>query len=135
MRSLLLASALVASTSFAGNLRNGDAREYHLKIKAPNGESHEPINTTETWEKTCNAFPCDIQNEDTGDTIRLTCAEENLDIKNGHFALNGAMSDVPAATPAAKPAKAGKHLAKKAGGKTHAKAATKKSKARHARRG
>jgi hypothetical protein len=144
MRLFLLACLAFAVPAFAGTLRNADAREYHLKIKAANGEQHEPINTTTTWDKTCSAFPCNIENEDTGDVIRLTCAEENLDIMNGHFALNTGDSvavenAAPASAPApvVKPGKHGKHGGKKAlAGKAHAKAGSKKApKARHARRG
>jgi hypothetical protein len=145
MRPFLTACLAFAVPAFAGTLRNADAREYHLKIKAANGEQHEPINTTTTWDKTCAAFPCNIENEDTGDVIRLTCAEENLDIMNGHFALNtgGAVAVENAApapapsAPAEKPGKRGKHGGKKAlAHKAHAKAASKKApKTRHARRG
>jgi hypothetical protein len=140
MRPFLIACLAFAVPAFAGTLRNADAREYHLKIKAANGEQHEPINTTTTWDKTCTAFPCNIENEDTGDVIRLTCAEENLDIMNGHFALNTGTVAVenaapaPESAPVVKPGKHGKGK-KRLAGKAHAHASKKAPKTRHARRG
>jgi hypothetical protein len=146
MRSLILLVVLVASSSYAGTLRNADPHEYRLKIKGPDGQANLPINTSTTLERTCNGFPCDIENEDTGDKVRLTNGDENLDIKNGRFAMATAGAESAATAPApvekpAKPAKAAKaakakhgKVATKAGKERHAKKLA-KAKTRHARRG
>jgi hypothetical protein len=129
MRPFLIAAVVVAAPAFAGTLRNADPHEYRLRIKAAGRESNVPINTTSTLEKTCGAFPCDIENEDTGDVVRLTSADESLDIKGGRFALAGA---TVAREEEPKVRHGESHHAAKKHGKM---SATKKAKTRHARHG
>ena len=114
MRTLTSLVAIALSVpAFAGVLDNKDGREYRLHMKTAAGETAEPINTTTRVEHTCQAFPCVVENEDTGEKVKLTCGDENLIIKDGHLAVS--MTDDASAgsgatsAPAAKPSKAAKH--------------------------
>jgi hypothetical protein len=125
----------------AGTLNNQDSREYRLHMKSSGGDQAFPINTSTRVEHTCNAFPCVVENEDTGEKVKLTCGDENLIIKDGHLAIS--MTDVapaggavavaaaPAAAPS-KPAKASKSSKAEKPAKHAAKAKASKS-AKHAR--
>src|SRR5262249_33429437 len=62
------------------------------------------INTTTRVEHTCNAFPCMVENKDTGEKVTLTCGDENLIIKDGHLAVS--MADDAAPAVASAPAEA-----------------------------
>jgi hypothetical protein len=93
------------SSAVAGTLNNKDAREYRLHVKAPGSDLAMPINTTTRVEHTCSAFPCVVENEDTGEKVKLTCRDENLIIKDGHMAVS-VTDEAPAAAVASAPAEA-----------------------------
>jgi hypothetical protein len=147
-----LTALIVAGLCFpaaAGTLNNQDAREYRLHLKSPGSDMAMPINTVTRVEHTCNAFPCIVENEDTGEKVKLTCGDENLIIKDGHLAISMtdeagpgvAVASAPAEAPAkpAKPAKPSKaeKIAKAKAAKHAAKeksaVKTKTAKAKHAR--
>src|SRR5437868_4160739 len=113
MRTMRTLTSLVAVClsvpAFAGVLNNKDTREYRLHLKTNGGDMTVPINTVTRVEHTCVAFPCIVENEDTGEKVKLTCRDENLIIKDGHLAVS--MSDDASAgggggvaAPASKPA-------------------------------
>jgi hypothetical protein len=140
LTSLILVAFAVPA--FAGTFNNKDAREYRLHLKSSAGDLAMPINTSTRVEHTCNAFPCIVENEDTGEKVKLTCGDENLIIKDGHLAISmtddaspASVASAPAEAPA-KPAKAAKtgkasksskHAAKaKSASSKHARASKKK---------
>jgi hypothetical protein len=124
----------------AGTLNNQDGREYRLHLKSSGGDQALPINTSTRVEHTCNAFPCVVENEDTGEKVKLTCGDENLIIKDGHLAISmtdeapagGAVAVAAAAPAPSKPAKAAKPSKAEKSSKHAAKAKASKS-AKHAR--
>jgi hypothetical protein len=122
MRTLTsLVAVCLSVPAFAGVLNNKDAREYRLHLKTNGGDMTVPLNTVTRVEHTCVAFPCIVENEDTGEKVKLTCRDENLIIKDGHLAVSmtddasaGGGGSGGVAAPASKPAtksaaKAGKH--------------------------
>jgi hypothetical protein len=87
MRTLLIVIVL-AVPAFGGTLDNKDSREYRLLLKAAGAETTVPINTRTRVDRTCVAFPCVIENKDTGEKVKLTTADEHVVIQNGRLTVS-----------------------------------------------
>ena len=83
----LLAFAF-ATTAFAHGIKNSDTREYRVVFKTDKEEVSKLINTTTYYEKhMCTAYPCVLENKDTGEKVKLTTGDEKVEISGGKFTV------------------------------------------------
>jgi hypothetical protein len=88
MRTALLTLAL-AGTAFAGDIKNSDNHEYRVIVKAKDKDAKNlPINNATYYEHNqCEAYPCLLENKDSGDKATLTTKDEHVEIKSGKFVV------------------------------------------------
>ena len=92
MRTVIALLAFAISTSaLAGGIKNKDPREYRIVMKTDKDEVSKLINPSTNSqlvsEKHCAAFPCIVENKDTGEKVKLLHAEESVEISGGKFSV------------------------------------------------
>jgi hypothetical protein len=107
-------TSLILVLALGGTIHNTDAHEYRVHIKTAKEETSRLVNATFTVDKLCEAYPCTLRNMYTDDRIVLYDPDENVEIKDGVFKVEGESGgggSAPAAAPApaAKPAGKKKH--------------------------
>jgi hypothetical protein len=77
-----------ATAAFANGIKNSDTREYRIVFKTDKDEVSKLINTSTTYEKhECSAYPCVLENKDTGEKVKLTTHDEKVEITGGKFTV------------------------------------------------
>jgi hypothetical protein len=105
-------TSLILVLSLGGTIHNTDAHEYRVLIKTAKAETSRPVNATFTVDKACDEYPCTLRLMYSDDRIVLQHPDENVEIKDGAFKLEGE-SGGGGAAPAAAPAPAPKAAARK----------------------